>query len=122
MEVQIKIMGKTLSVEDIGLKTNIICSVQDLEKIIISVNKARIFSGCAEINSTENVITSFTFRDKEAHLRHKSCPLLLENSEENNCNNINSKSDKCKFCTRAKHTLNKKKYVFRKEKRIQFST
>lgn len=98
-------MGTEINVEEFGFKTNALSTVKELEETIKIVNEQRICTGCAEINAEENIITSFTRRDKEGYLRHRSFSLLLSSEEKHDSQR---KIDQCKSCARAKHTLNQK--------------
>ena len=75
MTVRINVMGRRLKLEDLGdfgLESNVALTVDDIENIMKIVDDRCICSGCAEISASENVITSFTCRDKEGILRHTS--------------------------------------------------
>ena len=115
MTIRINVMGRRLKFEDFGLKSNVALTVNDIENIIKIVGDRKICSGCAEIGASENIITSFTCRDKEGYLRHTSCPLILP-KEISDCSD--KTNDKCKFCSRAKHTLNQKLVRIQKSKEI----
>ena len=110
LTVRINVMGRRLKPEEFGLERNVALNVEDIENIIKIVDNSRICSGCAEISASENIITSFTCRDKKGYLRHTFCPLLLPKE--------NDRANKCKFCARAKHILNQKMVRIKKSKEV----
>lgn len=115
MNICILVMDKEIKVEDFGLETNVINSIQELENVIEIVHQRKICIGCAEINADENVLTSFTCRDQEGYLRHKSCPLLLSTEDVNDSEKVNNE---CKFCIRVRRTLNQKVVRIQKRKSL----
>ena len=110
LTVRINVMGRRLKPDEFGFESNVALNVEDIENIIKIVDNSRICSGCAEISASENIVTLFTCRDKEGYLRHTFCPLLLPKE--------NGRANKCKFCARAKHTLNQKMVRIKKSKKV----
>ncbi|XP_043468847.1 uncharacterized protein LOC122502731 isoform X1 [Leptopilina heterotoma] len=104
MQIVAKVSGINLPLEKLGLNTNYVSTITELEEIIKNFNKVKVCLGCASPNTIQNIENSFAVRDSAGYLRHTKCSLII----------TSKKRLSCETCSKAKKTLAKKFMRFKK--------
>lgn len=95
MRIQIKALGKPISLNIFNINNEILLSLNMLEDLIKTVEYFNICEG--NNNMQEIDCTSVAIKESKNILRHKKCPIMLENASQ------------CNFCKSISYTLDRKR-------------